>query len=163
MPRHIEISIPCFDLIDKCLKSNPKQRISHTDLLEHAFFKRSEDELSRLILTPNTDAAFDPPMTISQLDDDNSTPLNIHDSSLFNREMSRMLRQLKQQDQEDEEAEEQKMDENAKMDRQINGIKRLMNKLSTFDDMWDKGDSDESGTEDGGNVTMFMEMMKKKK
>ena len=94
MPRHIEISIPCFDLIDKCLKSNPKQRISHQDLLGHAFFRQSEEELSRLVLSPNTDAAFDPPMTISQLDDDNSTPLNIHDSSLFNREMSRMLRQI---------------------------------------------------------------------
>ncbi|CAI2387319.1 unnamed protein product [Moneuplotes crassus] len=42
VPKNVELSLDCVDLLNKCLQYQPKKRISHADLIGHPFFQQSD-------------------------------------------------------------------------------------------------------------------------
>ena len=92
VPKNIQLSVSCFDFIDKCLKSDPKKRIKHDQLLEHTFLQPEEgSEVINLEASMIGASPFSTPSSVNQLNEQNSYKLNVNESTLFNEEISKQI------------------------------------------------------------------------
>lgn len=153
-PKSIEVSLGCLNFIDQCLKSKAESRIRHDQLLSHPWITQDEQEV--FSLRTSTNAAFSHPSDIGDLAKDNAVYFNVNDSSLFNDEMVRIVKKR------NEEIIEMMDEEEAKVDLEEEGTILDKELQSIDEDGSSQTDCNQTGT-DPGNITMFQELMKRKK
>jgi len=100
VPKNIKLSLPCLEVLHKCLQINPKKRISHEDLLKHPFLEDEQDEENKISLScsqgPGQKSFFDMPSSGFDINQDNAVIFNARDSILFNNVYQNTLKKFQQ-------------------------------------------------------------------
>lgn len=118
VPKHIKLSLPCLELLHRCLQFNPKKRINHEDLLKHTFLEEDEDQENMISLScsqgPDQKSFFDMPSSGFDINKENAVIFNARDSILFNNVYQNTLKKFQEKYEKGEEIkapEEQEEDE----------------------------------------------------
>ena len=92
IPKDIDISLACFEFIDKCLKADPDKRIKHDELIGHAFMQDDTfQDVIKLQASVIGDSPFQTPESVSDLNKLNSYQINVNQSCLFNEEYAKQI------------------------------------------------------------------------